>query len=107
MKRLVTGLLAGIVVGTLAQAQEPADVKVLRELPMETIRGTSFTLPKEYGRLVDVIVDSEVHYLYLEDRSGVIRVILIGPRGAVQRSRNPLQLLSPDVYVVKREREAS
>ncbi len=107
MWRLVMAGVAGLLLGSLARAQEPVQPKAFKELPMETVRGSSFVLPKEYGRLVDVIVDSGVHYLYFEDRAGTIRVVLVGPRGAVQRSRNTLQLLTPDIYVVKREREAS
>ena len=100
MKRLLIGVALGILLGSPAQGD--GQVSGLTEVTMETIGRTSFKLPEGYGRLVNVVISSEVHYLYFEDQRGTIRVVLIGPRGAVPRSRAPLQLLSPDIYVITR-----
>jgi len=100
MKRLLLGILLGIAVSATARGQEGS--LVLTELPMETLGRTIFQLPKEYGRLAEVAVSAEVHYLYFEDPQGTIRVVPVGRRGAVQRSRTQLHLLSSDVYLVER-----
>ena len=101
MRRLLLGLAFGMMLGSTGQAEEPVSSK-LNDLPMETVDRTYFRLPGRYGRLVNVVVSSEVHYLYFEDEVGTVHVVLIGPRGAVPRSRNQLQLLSSDVYLIKR-----
>lgn len=92
--------LLGLVVASAVQGEEPAES--LRETPIETVGRATFAVPPGYGRLAEVVVDSEVQYLYFEDQLGTIRVVLIGPRGAAPRARTPLILLSPDAYVVKR-----
>ncbi len=100
MKRWVLGVVCGVGLASAAQGQEAATQ--LAEAPMETIGRAAFGVPKGYGRLVSVVESSEIHHLYFEDGQGVIRVVLIGPRGAAARARNALQLLSSDVYVIKR-----
>lgn len=100
MKRWVLGVACGLALASAAQGEEPATQ--LTEAPLETIGRAVFNLPTAYGRLVDVVESSEIHHLYFEDNQGVIRVVLIGPRGAAGRARNALQLLSSDVYVIKR-----
>jgi hypothetical protein len=93
--------LLGLVVASAVQGEEPAES--LHETPIETLGRAAFTVPPGYGRLAEVVVESEVHYLYFEDQLGTVRVVLVGPRGAAPRARTPLLLLSPDAYVVKRE----
>lgn len=102
MKRLLVGLVLGMVAASTAQGQEAAGR--LTEVPFETlVNREAFKLPQRYGRLASVVVSSDVHYLYFEDEAGTIRVILIGPRGAAARSRSQIGLLSPNVYLMKRE----
>ena len=98
------GVALGVAVESAAHGQEE---KLFTEVQMQTVRGTPFTLPKEYGKLVDVVSDSEVQYLYFEDRAGNLRVVLTGARSAVSRARNVLQLLTSDVVLIKRERPAA
>ncbi|MBI3330650.1 MAG: hypothetical protein HYZ96_00900 [Candidatus Omnitrophica bacterium] len=100
MKRWVLGVILGVALASAAQGQEEADR--LTETPMETVGRTAFSVPKAYGRLAAVVERSEIHHLYFEDGQGVIRVVLLGPRGAAARARNALQLLSSDVYVIER-----
>ena len=105
MKRVLMGLVLGMLVGATAQGEErPREERLekLEDAVIGTVSGGSFTIPERYGRLVNVVVNSEIHHLYFEDGAGTIRVVLLGPRGAVQRSRNPLQLLSTDAFVIKR-----
>ena len=105
MRRVLLGLVCGIALASRAHGDEPPAVSRLSEVTVETTGRTPFTLPSRYGRLVNVVVSSEVHYLYFEDPGGTIRIVLIGPRGAVSRSRNQLGLLSPDVAFIKRGAE--
>ena len=110
MKRLLLGLACGIALASAARGEEPPVVTKLSEVPlMEPAGRNAFTLPSRYGRLVNVGISAEVHYLYFEDSTGTIRVVRIGPPGAVSRARQQLQLLSPDVTLIKRgtERDAS
>jgi len=65
----------------------------------------TFSIPPAFGRLVSVSARGEVQYLYFEGEDGAIRMVLIGPRGAIQRARTELQLLTPEVYLIKRGRE--
>ena len=102
MKRWVLGMVCGVALASAAQGQEEA-IR-LTEVPLETVGRTAFSVPSAYGRLVNVVVSSEVHYLYFEGEAGEIRVVLLGPRGAVPRARAPLQLLSTDVSLIKRGR---
>ena len=102
MKRVLLGLVCGIALASTAHGEALPEVTRLSEVTMEASGRQSFTLPSRYGRLVNVVVSSEVHYLYFEDSAGSIRVVLIGPRGATSRSRNQLGLLSPDVALIKR-----
>ena len=105
MRRALIGLLLGMMLGATAHGEEPKEELKLRESALENIRGNPFKIPASYGRLVSVVASSEVHYLYFEDGEGNIRVLLVGPRGAVQRSRNPLQLLTPEVQFIERGHE--
>ena len=104
MRRLVIGLLAGLALSAAAHGEE-AEVGTLKlnQNTVQNIRGNRFQVPQSYGKLVSVVNDSDIHYLYFEDAQGQIRVVQIGLRGAVQRSRNPLQLLTPDVHVIERD----
>ena len=104
MRRVAIGLLLGIFLGATAHGEETVGRLKLTEETVATVRGTPVKIPEEYGRLINVVVSSEVHYLYFEDGEGNIRVVLVGPRGAVQRSRNPLQLLTSEVQFIKRGR---
>ena len=105
MRRVLLGLACGIALASTAHGEEPA-VTRLSEVTMDTTGRTAFMLPSRYGRLVNVVVSSEVHYLYFEDPVGTIRIVLVGPRSALSRSRNQLQLLSPDVAFIKRGTES-
>ncbi|PIQ84765.1 MAG: hypothetical protein COV75_00555 [Candidatus Omnitrophica bacterium CG11_big_fil_rev_8_21_14_0_20_63_9] len=104
MKRLILGLAAGLMLGAMAYGQDDDALQSARleEIAVGAGSRATFAVPPEYGRLADVAVNSGVHYLYFEDSQGVIRLVLIGPRGAVPRSRLDVQLLSPQVYVVER-----
>lgn len=104
MKRLIMGVAAGLMLGAAAygQGNENPESARLEEVAVNAGSRATFAVPPEYGRLADVAVNSGVHYLYFEDSQGVIRLVLIGPRGAVPRSRLDVQLLSPQVYVVER-----
>ena len=107
MKRLLLGLTLGLTLGVLlgatAQgADTPEEQLVLTEMPMGTFGRTPFTVPETFGRLVNVVVSSDVHYLYFEDPLGTIRIVPVGQRGAAQRARAQLQLLSENVFVIER-----
>ncbi len=101
MKRVVLGLILGLMMGATVHGQER--VALLKEVGMETIGSSLFEVPKRYGRLVNVAVSSDIHHLYFQDGSGRIRIVLLGRRGAVQHARAPIQLLTNDVYVLERE----
>ena len=103
MKRLVLGLVVGFGLSMAAHGEEPPETLKLSENTVQNIRGNQFQLPDSYGRLVSVVNSSEIHYLYFEDEKGQIRVVLIGRGGAVQRSRNALQLLTPEVQLIERD----
>ena len=102
MRRVLLGLLLGLLVGTAVHGEEPKEELKLTESAVGNIRGNPFKIPTSYGRLVSVVANSEVHYLYFEDGAGNLRVVLVGQRGAVQRSRNPLQLLTSEVQLIER-----
>jgi hypothetical protein len=101
MRQLALGLVSGLLLASTAHSQEPR-IQRLEEAEVGTISGTTFAVPAGYGRLVNVVVDSEVHHLYFEDADGTIRVVLVGNRGAAARARNPLQLLTSTVHVIER-----
>lgn len=82
-------------------AEEPESE--FKEIALEAGRGTSLFIPPEYGDLINVVENSEVHHLYFQDRAGIIRIVLIGPKGAAQKAKHGLQLLSDKVYTIKRE----
>ena len=102
MKRVLLGILLGLLMGAAAQGEEAPQESVLTEMTMGTFGRTTFKVPESYGVLVQVAVSSDIHYLYFEDAAGTIRIVPVGQRGAVQRSRAPLQLLSSDVFVIER-----
>ncbi len=107
MKRLLLGLTLGLTLGLLvgatAQGADQAEEElVLTEVTMGTFGRTAFKVPESFGRLVNVVVSSDVHYLYFEDPAGTIRIVPVGQRGAAQRARSQLQLLSQDVFVIER-----
>ena len=101
MKRVVLGLILGLMAGSTVHGQD--EVALLKEVGMETIGSTLFEVPRQYGRLVNVAVSSDIHHLYFQDGAGRIRIVLLGRRGAVQRARAPIQLLTSDVYVIERD----
>lgn len=104
MKRVLIGLIAGLALSVAAHGEETeTGTLMLSENTVQNIRGDQFKIPQSYGRLVSVVNNSEIHYLYFEDVQGQIRVVMIGQRGATQRSRNPLQLLTPDVHLIERD----
>ena len=105
MKRWVLACVVGLSLSAVAHGQEP--MTKLGEVPMATAAGHSFRLPDRYGHLVGVAVSGEVHYLYFEDSVGTIRIVLAGPRSAVQRARASLDLLSTDVFIMKRGPDAN
>ena len=102
MRRVVLGILLGLLLGATAQGEEVPQESVLTETTMGTFGRTAFKVPESYGTLIQVAVSSDIQYLYFEDGVGTIRIVPIGQRGAVQRSRAPLQLLSSDVFVIER-----
>ena len=100
MKRILVGVLLGIMVSATAQGADRQEQ--LTDLAMETLNKEPFILPASYGRLVAVTVDSEVQHLYFQDEAGAVRIVLIGPRGAASRARSAMELLSQDAYLIKR-----
>jgi hypothetical protein len=106
MNRLLLGLTLGLTLGLLGSPAQGADAPeeelVLTESTMGTFGRTQFKVPETFGRLVNVVVSSDVHYLYFEDPAGTIRIVPVGQRGAAQRARSQLQLLSENVHVIER-----
>ena len=102
MRRVLLGILLGLLLGATAHGEEAPEESVLTEMTMGTFGRTAFQVPESYGVLVQVAVSSDVHYLYFEDAAGTIRIVPVGQRGAAQRSRAPIQLLSSEVFVIKR-----
>jgi hypothetical protein len=102
MKRLMLGVMLGLLLGSVAHGEEDPLETVLTENPMGTLSRTHFKVPPSYGPLMDVAVSSDVHYLYFQDEFGTIRIVPVGQRAAAQRSRAPIQLLSTDVFVIER-----
>jgi hypothetical protein len=103
MRRWLLGLALGMLLGWAAQGAAQPQPAPLEELLMTSARDETLAIPPEYGHLVSVAVSSEVHHLYLQDTQGVIRVVLVGPQGAMQRVRHGLHLLSRDVYTIERK----
>ena len=90
--------------GRMDAAEKPAKSDgPLPEVGIDAGGGSVLSVPPSYGRLVDVAVSEGVHYLYFEDSTGAIRIVSVGPRGAAQRTRLGFQLLTPEVYQIKRE----
>ena len=104
MTRWWLGVAVGLAMGAVAYGEE-SQMTRLNEVAMKTVAGHPFQLPERYGHLVTAVISGEVEHLYFEDQAGNIRVVLIGPRGAVQRSRSSLELLSTDVFLLKRGRQ--
>ena len=102
MRRVLLGVLLGFLLGSTASGEETPPESVLTEVTMGTFGRTAFKVPEEYGRLIQVAVSADIHYLYFEDGAGTIRIVPIGQRGAAQRSRSPVQLLSSSVFVIER-----
>lgn len=102
MRRVLLGILLGLLLGSTVQGEEPPQESMLTELTMGTFGRTAFKVPESYGSLMQVAVSSDIHYLYFQDGAGTIRIVPVGQRGAVQRSRASLQLLSSDVFVIER-----
>lgn len=115
MRRWLVGLACGLALGAAARVTcgatgygAPAGARTgerLQEVRVTMTNNTPFELPPEFGHLVGVAERGEVHYLYFEDQNnGAIRMVMIGPRGSVQQARTELQLLTADVYLIKRGR---
>ena len=102
MRRVLLGVLLGLVVGATVYSEEVPQESVLSEMTMGTFGRTTFKVPESFGRLVQVAVSSDIHYLYFEDTAGTIRIVPVGQRGAGQHSRAPIQLLSTSVFVIER-----
>ena len=102
MRRVCMGLVLGMVLVSTASG-EPQGQR-LAEVRVNATDNTTFSIPPAFGRLVSVSTRGEVQYLYFEGEDGAIRMVLIGPRGSMQRARTELQLLSPEVYLIKRGR---
>ena len=107
MKRLIAGVMLGALAVSAAHAQdehgeEDERAVKIEELMVGPVGGGTFAVPPSYGRLVNVVVSSDIHYLYFEDGTGTIRVLQIGVRSASQRARSPLQLLTPNIMVLER-----
>lgn len=101
MKRWLMGIAMGVVVGWAVQGAAQTE-PVLQQVDVPAARGIVLNIPQDYGTLVSVTESSEVQHLFFEDAHGNIRVMLLGPQGAVQRAKHGLQLLSSDVYLIKR-----
>ena len=99
MKQWWVALMLVLVVAAAVRAEEPVR---LSDEPIETIDHKILTVPRDYGRLINIVISNDVHYLYFEDEAGAIRIVLIGPRGVLPRARTPFLLLSPDAKVIKR-----
>ena len=93
------GVVAGVLCGVVAHA---AERHRLEDVRVTATNNEPFTIPSVYGHLVSVVVKSEIHYLYFEDNTGTIRVVLLGPRGSGQKARNDFQLLTPEVFLIQR-----
>lgn len=102
MRRVCMGLVLGMVLVSTASG-EPQGQRLV-EVQVNATGNTAFSLPPEYGQLVSVAVKSEVHHLYFQGADGAVRIVLIGPRGSIQKVRSELQLLTPEVYLIKRGR---
>ena len=105
MKQLLMGAIVGIFVGIAVVGAAPSTPlrSSLEEFQITASQDTPLIIPPSYGRLVTVAINSEVQHLYFQDDGGAIRVVSVGPRGAIQKSRQALQLLSNDVYVIERK----
>ena len=101
MRRIIAGLIIGLLLSSAAQGADQ-QVEKLVEGEIAGISGATFAIPEGYGRLVNVVVSSEVHHLYFQDDAGVIRIVLVGQRAAAFRARTALHLLSPNVYRIDR-----
>ena len=104
MTRWWLGVIVGLAMGAVAYGEEQQMTR-LNEVAMATATGHPFRLPERYGQLVTAVISGEVQHLYFQDQAGNIRIVLIGPRGAVQRSRSSLELLSTDAFFMKRGRQ--
>ena len=95
---------AWVLVGGLlcAAAVQAAERQRLQDVRVTSTTNEPFSIPPVYGHLVSVVVKSEIHYLYFEDNTGTIRIVLLGPRGSAQKARNDFQLLTPEVFLIKR-----
>ncbi len=98
-----------VLVAALVTAAAPASAETrvqapagLSEVVIGRDDGQPAVIPPEYGRLVGVTANDEMHYLFFEDHQGTVRIVLIGPRGAVQRARSGVQLVAPATYVLPR-----
>lgn len=108
---LILGMLFGWTIQTLGQGGlgQAAELKRVRlvEIPMEALQGGVMSVPPTYGHLVDVAISSEVHHLYFQDPQGTVRMVRVGPQGAVTKARRQVPLLLDDVYVIKRHEPES
>ncbi|MBN1587048.1 MAG: hypothetical protein JW937_06440 [Candidatus Omnitrophica bacterium] len=73
-----------------------------QESPVKLSKDVELKVPPEFGNLVAVTQDSEIHHLYFQDSQGTIRIVRVGQPGASVKSRRPMDLLSPTVHVLNR-----
>ena len=103
MKRIVLGLVLGLVLASAAHGEEGTEkTEKLTDTPLLTNSNGAFVIPQEYGHLVSVVESADVHYLYFQDAAGQIRILLLGPRTSASRARTPVQLLNSNVVLIKR-----
>ena len=75
----------------------------LQEIPLGAGRGSQqVSIPQEYGKLVSVVENGGVHYLYFQDEEDAIRIVLLGIKGVASRSKVDLEALPHSVYKISR-----
>jgi len=102
-KRAVTAMIRLLF---LLLFSEEAFAGELEETPI-SLRGSTISIPRSYGRLVDVVENNQIHYLYFEDAEGMIRIVLVGQRGTGVKANQELEMLSSNVYLLPRNEQFS
>lgn len=87
--------------GGFAKAED-----LLQEIPLGAGRGSQqVSIPKEYGKLVSVVENNGVHYLYFQSEEGTLRIVLLGIKGIASRAKVDLETLPHSVYKIPRSEE--